>query len=82
MFFRRKPNPPLAQAERLVQEAVRLVHGYWRDRDYRPSPTDLKAFQRLEAMLFRSYATVRRLTLRMERRFHGEPEVNERKWSR
>jgi hypothetical protein len=30
--------------------------------------------------LFRSAATARRIALRMERRFHGEPEVNEHKW--
>jgi len=82
MISRRKPRPPLAQAERLVQEAVALLYRYWRDRDYQPSPSDLKAFQRLETMLFRSYGTVRRLTIRMERRFHGEPEVNENKWLR
>lgn len=82
MFFRRKPKPPLAQAEKLVQEAVALVYRYWRDKDYRPSPTDLQAFLRLERTLFRSDAIVRRLAIRMERRFHGEPEVNESKWLR
>lgn len=82
MFFRRKPKPPLAQAEKLLQEAVALVYRYWRDKDYRPSPTDLRAFQRLEAMLDHSHATVRRLNIRMERRFRGEPEVNDGKWSR
>jgi hypothetical protein len=33
-------------------------------------------------MLFCSYGTARRICIRMERRFHGEPEVNEHKWSR
>jgi len=82
MFFRRKPKPPLKQAEKLVQEAVTLIHGYWRDKDYRPSRSDLAMFDHLEMMLFRSYATVRRIGIRMERRFHGEPEVNPHKWSR
>jgi hypothetical protein len=79
MLFRR-PKPPLAQAERLVQEAVALIHGYWRDTDYRPSRSDLAKFLRLETMLFRSSGTVRRIVIRMERRFHGEPEIDERKW--
>ena len=82
MFFRRKPKPPLTQAEKLVYEAVTLIHGYWRDKDYRPSRADLRRFRQLEMILFRSYATVRRICIRMERRFHGEPEVNQSKWSR
>ena len=82
MFFRRKPRPPLTEAERLVRQAVGLVYGYWRDRDYRPSPADLKRFRQLEGMLFLSYGTVRRICIRMERRFHGKPEVNEHKWTR
>jgi hypothetical protein len=80
MFFRRKPKPPLTEASRLVEEAVRLVHGYWRDRRYSPSEADLQAFRDLEMCLFRSAAAARRIALRMERRFHGEPEVNEHKW--
>jgi hypothetical protein len=79
MFFRRKPKKPLAHAERLVNEAVALIHHYWRDRDYRPDQADLRMFSRLEGMLFRSSAIARRIAIRMERRFHGEPEINERK---
>jgi hypothetical protein len=82
MFFRRKPKPPLVQAEELVQEAVVLIHGYWRDKDYRPSRTDLKTFLQLEDMLLRSYGTVRRIAIRMERRFHGEAETDDRKHAR
>jgi hypothetical protein len=82
MIFRRKPKPPLAQAEKLVQEAVALVYRYWRDKDYRPGEADLAMFRSLEDLLFRSYATVRRIVIRMERRFHGEPEISERKWLR
>jgi hypothetical protein len=82
MFFRRNPKPPLARAEALVHKSVTLIHSYWRDRHYSPSQADLKRFRRLEIILFRSYGTVRRITIRMERRFHGEPEVNESKWSR
>ncbi|WP_262031580.1 hypothetical protein [Microvirga sp. Mcv34] len=82
MIFRRKPKPPLVQAERLVREAVALVYRYWRDTDDRPSEADLARFRTLESRLFQSYGTVRRIVIRMERRFHGEPEVNEHKWSR
>jgi hypothetical protein len=82
MFFRRKPKPPLAQAETLVQEAAALIHRYWRDREYTPSEADLTMFRRLEDRLFLCHATVRRIAIRMERRFHGEPEINEQKWSR
>ncbi|PVE23131.1 hypothetical protein DC522_17390 [Microvirga sp. KLBC 81] len=82
MIFRRKPKPPLRHAEELVREAVAIVYESWRDKDYRPSPADLRTFRELEEMLFRSYATMRRITIRMERRFYGEAEVNERKWLR
>ncbi|PVE24743.1 hypothetical protein DC522_08965 [Microvirga sp. KLBC 81] len=82
MVFRRKPKPPLAQAEKLVQEAATLIYRYWRDRDYMPSRSDLTMFHQLEEMLFHSHAAVRRIAIRMERRFHGEPEIDEHKWSR
>jgi len=82
MIFRRKQKPPLAQAEKLVQEAVVLIHSYWRDESYKPSQPDLKKSLQLEDMLLRSHAAVRRIALRMERRFHGEPEINEQKWLR
>ncbi|PVE25930.1 hypothetical protein DC522_03955 [Microvirga sp. KLBC 81] len=82
MVFRRKPKPPLAQAEKLVQEAATLIHRYWRDSDYMPSTADLIMFRQLEDKLFLCHAVVRRIALRMERRFHGEPEINEHKWSR
>jgi len=82
VLFRKKPKPPLTEAIRLVQQAVTLVHAYWRDRDYQPSRSDLALLRRLEDMLFCSHSLVRRIGLRMERRFHGEPDVDERKWSR
>jgi hypothetical protein len=81
MLFKRKPKPPLIEAVRLVDRAVLLIHGYWRDRRYRPSEADLRLFLDLEKRLFRSAATARRIALRMERRFHGEPEIDERKWN-
>ncbi|MCB5174334.1 hypothetical protein [Microvirga lenta] len=82
MFFRRKPKPPLTEAARLAEEAVRLVYRYWHDRRYSPSEADLQAFQDLQMRLFRSAATARRIAIRMERRLNGEPEVNEAKWIR
>jgi phytoene dehydrogenase-like protein len=80
MLFKRKPKPPLAEAARLAERAVELVYLYWRDRRYRPSETDVKLFQDLEKTLFRSAATARRIAIRLERRFHGEPEIDERKF--
>lgn len=82
MIFRRKPKPPLVQAENLLREAVALIHSHWRDKDYRPSQTDLAIFRGFEELLFRSHAAVRRIAIRMERRFHNESEVNEQKWLR
>lgn len=73
MFFRRKPKPPHIEAARLVEEAVRLVHRYWRDRRYSPSAADLHAFRDLETRLFRNAAAARRIAIRMERRAAGEP---------
>ena len=61
--------------------AVLLIHGYWRDRRYRPSEAELWLFLDLERRLFRSAATARRIALRMEWRFQGEPEIDERKWN-
>ena len=82
MVFRRKPKPPLTEAARLVQQSVALIHAYWRDRDYMPSATDLTMFRQLEDKLFLCHAAVRRIVIRMERRFHDEPEIDEHKWSR
>lgn len=80
MFFRRKPKPALSEAARLVEEAVRLVRGYWRDRRYSPSGADLQAFRDLEMRLFRSAAMARRIAIRLERRAAGEPEVAPHRW--
>ena len=82
MFFRRKPKPPLDEAARLAEEAVRLVHRYWHDRRYSQSAADLQAFRDLETRLFRSAAAARRIAIRMERRGAGEPETSARKWRR
>ena len=52
MLFKRRPKPPLLQAVRLVDQAVLLIHAYWRDRGYRPSEADLRLFLDLERTLF------------------------------
>jgi hypothetical protein len=78
--FPRRPRPPLAQARWHADEIVRLLYRYWRDRDYRPSDADIRGLQALEQHLFRLHGTGRRLITRLERRFHGEPEVDEAKW--
>jgi hypothetical protein len=82
MLFRRKPKKPLAEAERLVNEAIVLIRHYWRDRNHTPDQADMGMLLRLENILFRHYSATRRISIRMERRFHGEPEINERKWLR
>jgi hypothetical protein len=82
VFFRRKEKPPLDQAMRLVDEAIRIIYAHWRDRDNRPSERDLKAFEDIQQRLFGAHATARRIAIRMQRRFHGEPEVNAAKWRR
>jgi hypothetical protein len=78
--FPRKPRPPLAQARRHADEIVRLLYRYWRDPEYRPSEADIRGLRALEQHLFRLHGTGRRLITRLERRFHGEPEVDEAKW--
>ena len=80
MLFRRKPRPPLSEAARLVEQAIGLIYQYWRDKGYRPSAADVRAFQMLEQRLFRSAGTAGRIAIRMERRIRGEPEINEQKW--
>ena len=82
MFFRKKPKPPLHEAIALVDKAAAITRRCWRDRGYRLSDADLALFINLEQRLFRSYGMVRRIVVRMERRFLGEPEVNEDKWFR
>ncbi|WP_262269040.1 hypothetical protein [Microvirga yunnanensis] len=77
-----KPKPPLVHAEKLVQEAGAFVYCYRRDTGDRPGPSNLTTFRRPETRLFRSDAPVRPITIRMERRFHGETDVNEHEWSR
>jgi hypothetical protein len=80
VFFKRRPRPPLSDAADLVDRAVRLVHGYWRDRSFQPREKDLRAFQELERRLFLAAATARRIAIRMERRLAGEPEIKD--WRR
>jgi hypothetical protein len=78
--FARKPRPPLTQARWYADEIVRLLHRYWHDPEYRPSETDIKGLRGLEQHLFRLHGTGRRLITRLERRFRGEPEVDEAQW--
>ncbi len=79
MLFRKKPKPPLDEAAALVDRAVAITRAYWRDTLYRPSESDLAAFRTLERRLLASYGAVRRIVIRMERRFCGEPEVRSAK---
>ncbi len=80
MFRRPVPKPPLAQVESLVDAAVLIMEAYWRDETFQPSETDLAHFRSMELHLSHIHAWKRRLHIRMDRRFHGEPEVNERSW--
>jgi hypothetical protein len=82
-YFRRFPRrtkPPLARARRHADEIVRLLYRYWRDRDFKPSEADIRALRILDDHLFRLHATARRLITRLERRFHGEPDISASKW--
>jgi hypothetical protein len=78
--FPRKPKPPLDQARWHADEIVKLLYRYWRYRDFRPSEADIRRLRALEQHLFRLHGTGRRLITRLERRFHGEPEVNGTQW--
>jgi hypothetical protein len=80
MFRRPKPKPPLAQVESLVDAAVLIMEAYWRDETFQPTASDLERFRSMEQRLSHARAWMRRLHIRMDRRFHGQPEVNERSW--
>ncbi|MGO4571545.1 hypothetical protein [Microvirga sp. 2TAF3] len=67
---------------RLVDEAIGIIRAHWRDIDDRPSERDLKAFDDLQEKLFHAHGAARRIAIRMQRRFHGEPEVDAAKWRR
>jgi hypothetical protein len=75
-----KERPPLAQARRQVEAAVAILRRHERDPTFRPCAKDLVASRLIEHDLFSLAATARRLVIRLERRFRGEPEVNEAKW--
>ena len=79
-MFPLPPRPPLAQARRHADEIVRLLYRYWRDRDFKPSEADIRSLRVLDEHLFRLLATAGRLIARLERRFHGEPEISATKW--
>ena len=65
---------------RHVRAAVALLYRAWRDRGFEPHAEDIATLRALEQDLLALSATMRRLVLRLERRFHGEPEVSETKW--
>jgi hypothetical protein len=76
----RKPKPPLAQVRRHVDEAVAILRRHQRDGTFRPNAHDFAELSRVEHDLFRLAGTARRLVIRLERRFHDRPEVDEAKW--
>jgi hypothetical protein len=79
-MFPRKPKPPLVRMRRHVRAAVALLYRTWRDRGFEPTAHDIAILRALKQDLLALTATTSRLVLRLERRFHGEPEVNEAKW--
>jgi hypothetical protein len=82
---RRKPKPPLVRMRRHVRAAVALLYRTWRDRGFEPTAQDIANLRALRQDLLALTATTSRLVLRLECRFHGEPEVNEtkcREWSK
>ena len=80
MFRRPKPKPPLAQVQVLIDAAVLIVDAYWRDETFQPTAADLELLDGLQNHVFLAHGRIRRLGIRLHRRFHGEPEVNERSW--
>ena len=80
MFFRKRERNPLAQAVSRMEEATAILHRHWSDKHYQPSEADLVELKAMEQVLFRLAATAGRLVTRLERRFDGEPVVNEAKW--
>jgi hypothetical protein len=78
-MFPPRQTPPLVRMRRHVRAAVALLYRTWRDRGFEPTAQDIAILRALKQDLLALTATSR-LVLRLERRFHGEPEVDERKW--
>ena len=81
-FLRERERLPLKEALRLVDEAVAILERHWRDKSFVPSKAELAQAETLQIRLAQLAAWARRLSIRLDRRFHGEPEVNDGKWNR
>ena len=79
-MFPPRQTPPLVRMRRHVRAAVALLYRTWRDRGFEPTAQDIAILRTLRQDLLALTATTSRLVLRLERRVHGEPEVNETKW--
>jgi hypothetical protein len=79
-MFPRQPRPPLVRMRRHVRAAVALLYRTWRDRGFEPTAQNIATLRAFRQDLLALTATTSRLVIRLERRFHGEPEVNETKW--
>jgi hypothetical protein len=73
-LFKRKPKPPLADAIRMVGDAVEVAYKYLRDRQHTPSEEELHLLDRLAEALWANHATAQYIARNMRQRAAGEPE--------
>lgn len=73
-LFKRKPKPPLADAIRMVGDAVEIAYKYLRDRKHMPSEEELRLLDGLVEALWANHATAQYIARNMRQRANGEPE--------
>lgn len=73
-LFKPKPKPPLADAARMVAEAVEIAYRYKRDHHHMPSAEELRLLDTLVETLWAGCATTSYLARTMRKRANGEPE--------
>lgn len=71
-LFKRKPKPPLADAIRMVGDAVEVAYAYVRDRHFLPTEEELRLLDAFAEALWQNHATVQYIARTMHQRAKGE----------
>jgi hypothetical protein len=72
MFFRKKQNADLETAIEMLDRATEIVYNFKWNKDYVPTPDDLKKLARFEQALRESKALTQYVVRTMHQRFLGE----------
>jgi hypothetical protein len=77
-LFRTSQKKPLSEAADHLQEAMRIVEQYQRDKQYKPAMEDLKQVKALSESLFLQYSMMNHLNRCLQQRYRGEREGSSR----